>query len=138
VAILALLDSVPGDYLAKQPAPTAAALRQYFQERLTSLGSAQEYESFLDEAVRIVVNHTALAKDFASPLYRGDAVFFNAVPNRDAVYGDLWGPYITGSLRQHDIESSHHDLINAEPAAEICRILGRAAAAQRRTREEQQ
>jgi thioesterase domain-containing protein len=133
VEFLAMLDCVPGDYLATQPAPTASALRQYFQEHLTSVVGSHDYESFLDNAVRIIVNHTSLAPGFTSPVFHGDAVFFNAVPNPDATYGDMWKSYVTGTVRQYDIESTHHDLINAEPAAEICRIIGQEIAARRRT-----
>ncbi|WP_331765212.1 amino acid adenylation domain-containing protein (plasmid) [Streptomyces sp. NBC_01384] len=133
VAFLAMLDCVPGYYLATQPAPTPSALRQYFQEHLTSVVGSHDYESFLDNAVRIIVNHTSLAPGFTSPVFHGDAVFFNAVPNPDETYGDLWKPYVTGTVKQYDIESTHHDLINAEPAAEICRIIGQEIAAKRRT-----
>ncbi|WP_330299314.1 amino acid adenylation domain-containing protein [Streptomyces sp. NBC_00503] len=137
VAFLAMLDSVPGDYLATQPAPTAIALRDYFREHLTSVVGSHDYESFLDNAVRVILNHTSLTPEFDSPVYRGDALFFNAVPNPDTTYGDLWTPYITGSIKQYGIESTHHDLINAEPAAEICRIIGREFSAKRRTKSAQ-
>jgi thioesterase domain-containing protein/acyl carrier protein len=130
VAFLVLLDSVPGDYLATQPAPTPSALREYFREHLTSgVGSQEDYESFLDNAVRVIVNHTSLTPGFTSPVFHGDALFFNAVPNPDARYGDLWKPYITGTVTQVDIESTHHDLINADPADEICRVISREFAA---------
>ncbi|MFG2882787.1 amino acid adenylation domain-containing protein [Streptomyces sp. NPDC048297] len=126
VAFLVLLDSVPGDYLATQPAPTPSALREYFREHLTSgVGSQEDYEAFLDNAVRVIVNHTSLTPGFTSPVFHGDALFFNAVPNPDARYGDLWKPYITGTVTQVDIESTHHGLIDADPADEICRVIDR-------------
>ncbi|MFI1760076.1 amino acid adenylation domain-containing protein, partial [Streptomyces sp. NPDC020571] len=125
VAFLVLLDSVPGDYLATQPAPAPAALREYFREHLTSGVGSGDHEAFLDDAVRVIVNHTSLTPKFTSPVFHGDALFFNAVPNPDARYGDLWGPYITGTVTQYDIESTHHDLIDAASADEICRLIGR-------------
>ncbi|RAG85060.1 hypothetical protein DN069_13970 [Streptacidiphilus pinicola] len=136
VAFLAMLDCVPGDHLAKQPAPTAGALREYFREHLTSVAGSNDYETFLDNAVRVIVNHTSMTAGFTSPLFHGDAVFFNAVPNPDLVHGDLWQPYITGSVQQYDIDSTHHDLINAEHLDEICRLIGREVAAVRGTRED--
>jgi len=132
VVFLAMLDCVPGDALALQPPPTASALRQYLQEHLTNIVGEHDYESFLDNAVRVIVNHTSLSQRFRSPVFHGDAVFFNAVPNPDARYGDLWKPYITGSITQYDIETSHHDMINAEPAQEICRIVNREITRTRR------
>ncbi|MGW2834864.1 amino acid adenylation domain-containing protein [Streptomyces sp. NPDC001286] len=125
VAFLAMLDCVPGDYLATQPAPTAGALREYFRQHLTGMAGSGDFETFLDDAVRVILNHTSLTGDFRSPVFHGDAVFFNAVPNPEGTHGDRWKPYITGSVKQYDIETTHHDMINAEPAADICRILGR-------------
>ncbi|WP_246114154.1 non-ribosomal peptide synthetase [Streptomyces montanus] len=136
VALLALLDSVPSSYLVTQAPPTPSALREYLREHLTSGVGSDDYESFLDNAVRVIVNHQSLTPGFTSPVFHGDAVFFNAVPQQDATYGDLWKPYITGSVKQFDIESTHHDLINAEPAAEICSIIGREISARRRKSQE--
>ncbi|CAM5499917.1 Linear gramicidin synthase subunit B [Streptomyces tendae] len=111
--------------VTKAGVPAPAALREYFREHLTSGVGSGDHEAFLDDAVRVIVNHTSLTPKFTSPVFHGDALFFNAVPNPDARYGDLWGPYITGSVTQYDIESTHHDLIDAGSADEICRLIGR-------------
>ncbi|MFI2782761.1 amino acid adenylation domain-containing protein [Streptomyces sp. ALB3] len=133
VAVLALMDSVPSSYLVTQAPPTPSALREYFRAQLTGGAGSDDYESFLDRAVQVVVNHTSLTPGFQSPVHHGDALFFNAVPNEDATYGDLWAPYITGTVKQFDVRSTHHDLINAGPAAEICAVIGRELSAMRGT-----
>ncbi|MER5931170.1 amino acid adenylation domain-containing protein [Streptomyces sp. NPDC002054] len=129
VALLAMLDSVPSTYLVTQASPTAGALREYFQEQLTGQAGSEDYESFLDNAVRVILNHTSLTPGFNSPVFHGDALFFNAVPNPDATFGDLWKPFITGTVKQYDIETTHHEMVLPEPAAEICRIVGREVSA---------
>ncbi|MEV8536217.1 amino acid adenylation domain-containing protein [Streptomyces sp. NPDC051211] len=129
VALLAMLDSVPSTYLVTQAPPTAGALREYFQEQLTGQAGSEDYESFLDNAVRVILNHTSLTPGFNSPVFHGDALFFNAVPNPEARYGDLWKPFITGAIKQYDIETTHHEMVLPEPAAEICRIVGREVSA---------
>ncbi|MEV7618363.1 amino acid adenylation domain-containing protein [Streptomyces sp. NPDC089799] len=129
IAQLVMLDSVPSDYLVTQASPTAAALREYFQEQLTGVAGTEDGESFLDNAVRVILNHTSLTPGFNSPVFHGDALFFNAVPNPEARYGDLWKPYITGAIKQFDIETTHHEMVLPEPAAEICRIVGREISA---------
>ncbi|MFE6158654.1 amino acid adenylation domain-containing protein [Streptomyces sp. NPDC056486] len=128
VALLALLDSVPSSYLAGRPLPTETEFRDYFAEHLTSLVGADDYESFVDNAVAIGVNYTALMPEFAVPAYRGDALLFNAVPKPEGSYADLWRPYILGTLRRHDIHSAHEDLYLPGPAAEICNIISQELA----------
>ncbi|WP_064273319.1 non-ribosomal peptide synthetase [Streptomyces sp. RTd22] len=123
VALLALLDSVPSGHLAGRPLPTEADFRDYFAEHLTSLVGTEDYESFVDNAVAIGVNYTRLMRDFTAPVYRGDAVFFNAVPKPEGTYADLWRPYIHGTVHQHDIDSAHEDLYLPGPAAEICAVI---------------
>ncbi|EFL27919.1 nonribosomal peptide synthetase DhbF [Streptomyces himastatinicus ATCC 53653] len=123
VALLALLDSVPSGRLAGRPLPTEADFRDYFAEHLTSLVGTEDYESFVDNAVAIGVNYTRLMRDFTAPVYRGDAVFFNAVPKPEGTYADLWRPYIHGTVHQHDIDSAHEDMYLPGPAAEICAVI---------------
>ncbi|MFE2179015.1 amino acid adenylation domain-containing protein [Streptomyces sp. NPDC059455] len=124
VGLLALLDSAPSGHLAALGAPTAAAVRDYFAERLVTLAGTDD-EAFVDNAVSVVVNFTRLMADFDSPVYRGDALLFNAVPKPEGSFAELWGPHISGSLRQYDIEGPHEDLYLPGPATEICRIIGR-------------
>ncbi|RFS84179.1 amino acid adenylation domain-containing protein [Actinomadura spongiicola] len=128
VGLLALLDSAPAGHLAAQGPPTAAAVRDYFAEHLVTTGTAGTADGdarFVDRAVSVIVDHTRLMGEFDSPVYSGDAVLFNAVPNPDGSFAELWGPHILGALRQYDVRSAHEDLYLPGPAAEICRIIGR-------------
>lgn len=128
VGVLALLDSVPSSYLAGRPLPTETEFRDYFAEHLTSLVGADDYESFVDNAVSIGVNYTTRVPEFVVPVYSGDALLFNAVPKPEGSYADLWRPYILGALHQHDIHSAHEDLYLPGPATEICKIISQELA----------
>lgn len=128
MALLALLDSVPSSYLISHAPPSPAEIRDYFREHLTGLVDADEHETSLENAVSVIVNHTTLMPGFASPTYRGDALFFNAVPNPKGSFTNLWRPHITGIIQAYDIPSAHGDMYLPEPAADICRIINRKLA----------
>ncbi|MGW2817874.1 amino acid adenylation domain-containing protein [Streptomyces sp. NPDC001415] len=124
VALLALLDSAPGSHLREQAPPTATEIREYFTEHLTGVSGTADGEEFLTNAVSVIVNHTMLMPEFHQPVFRGDAVFFNAVPKPEGTFAGLWRPYIRGTVHEHDIDSAHGDMYLPGPAAEICRIIG--------------
>ena len=123
VALLALLDSAPSRYLLDQGPPTPETIRAYFTDRLPVPGPDRDHESFLENAVSVVVRHTELMREFTSPVHDGEAVFFNAVPRAGEGFAGLWRPHIRGAIQQYDIESAHEDLYLPGPAAEICRII---------------
>ncbi|MEU2559748.1 amino acid adenylation domain-containing protein [Streptomyces longispororuber] len=128
VGLLALLDSAPGEHLAAQAPPTEAAVRDYFAEHLTGGGDA----SFVDTAVAAIVNYTGLIGDFTSPVYRGDALLFTAVPRPGGGFAGHWRPYVHGALHQYDIPGAHEDLYLPGPATEICRVIARHLDGERR------
>ncbi|MFC0435417.1 non-ribosomal peptide synthetase [Kutzneria buriramensis] len=125
VGLLALLDSVPSTYLNSIAPPTPTEIREYFEEHFTSLVGADEYESFVANAVAVVVNQTSLMPGFTSPVFDGDALFFAAAPNAGDDYAELWRPHVRGAIRRHDIRSAHGDMYLPGPAAEIFQAINR-------------
>ncbi|RDI25336.1 non-ribosomal peptide synthetase [Lentzea flaviverrucosa] len=123
VGLLAVLDSAPARYLTGESAPTPHEVREWFAEHLTTAGANTGTESFVDNAVTVIGNHVRLMPAFTSPVYDGDIVFFNAVPNTHGSYGPLWEPYTTGEIRERDIASAHGEMYRPRPAAEICQVL---------------
>jgi amino acid adenylation domain-containing protein/non-ribosomal peptide synthase protein (TIGR01720 family) len=123
VALLVLLDTTPSGHLLELGLPTPAMIRSYFAEHLTGVAGADGYESFLDSAVSVIVNHTKLIQSFTSPVYRGNALLFNAVPKPEGSLAGLWRPHILGTIREHDIDCVHEDMYLPGPAAEICQII---------------
>jgi amino acid adenylation domain-containing protein/non-ribosomal peptide synthase protein (TIGR01720 family) len=127
VALLALLDSAPAADLASGGnSPTAADFRDYFHRQITSVSATgDDFESFVDNAVSVVLNLTGLMSGLTSPCYRGDALLFQATRGSAGAATELWRPYISGAVHQYDIDSTHVDLHLPEPAAEICAVIGR-------------
>ncbi|WP_369794679.1 thioesterase domain-containing protein [Kutzneria sp. 744] len=123
VALLALLDGAPADYLMEQGPPTEAAIRDHYTEHLVGVADGADQREAVENAVAVLVNQTKLMRDFTSPSYRGDVVLFNAVPKSRGSSADRWRPHVTGAIRQHDIVSAHEELYRPGPAAEICRII---------------
>jgi thioesterase domain-containing protein len=125
VALVAILDSAPGNHLTNQGPPTAAAIREYFEDHLTGATGDADHEAFVAGAVSVILNHTALLSGFVSPVYHGDVLFFNAMLKPEKSFAELWEPYVDGEIRQHNIHSVHEDLYLPGPAAEICRAISR-------------
>jgi thioesterase domain-containing protein len=125
VALLALIDSAPGSYLVSERAPSAELTREYFRDHFTNVAGGQDHESFIENAVSVVMNQARMTVDFNSPFYRGDAVFFRAVPNPERSYTELWRPHIHGDIDEYDIESTHENMYLPGPADEICEIVSR-------------
>jgi thioesterase domain-containing protein len=123
VALLALLDSAPAGHLLEQGVPTPAAIRDYFAGHLIGPTGEEEYQTFVDRAVSVIVNHGALLPEFTSPVYDGDVLLFTAVPRPGGSPAGRWRPYVRGAVHQYDIHSGHEDLYLPGPAAEICQVI---------------
>ncbi|WP_190117021.1 non-ribosomal peptide synthetase [Streptomyces flavofungini] len=141
VALLALLDSVPSaDLAGGDEPPSGDEFRTYFREQLSGLAgvgsadntdsadNAEQYEEFVENAVSVFANQARLMAGFTSPVYRGDVLFFRAVPKPEESFTERWLPFVQGEIRQHDIETTHDEMYLPGPAADICRILSRELA----------
>ncbi|WP_369200084.1 thioesterase domain-containing protein, partial [Streptomyces sp. PU-14G] len=125
VELLALLDSVPTTYFVPGERPDSEQTRDFFRTHLAHFTDAAAYESFLDNAVSLMLHHTALMERYTSPVYRGDVLFFNAALDKEESYAEKWRPHVTGSLLSYDISSSHQDMYLPGPAAAICEYINR-------------
>jgi thioesterase domain-containing protein len=123
VGLLALLDSVPSDHLAGHAPPAESDVRDYFAAHLVGAEGTADHRGFIDRAVGVGLNFVALMRQYAAPVYRGDALFFNAVPKPEGSFADLWQPYIQGAVHRHDIHSAHEDMYLPRPATEICTLI---------------
>jgi len=147
VALLALLDSYPYQPWIKAPVMNEQDLIDEMAELVgldpkdlegkqidipTILATAREVghvlgEFEVDQAARMLRygHHCArLAPDFRPSVFRGDLLLFAASDGRrDSFYPELWQPYITGRIEQHDIPCSHARMTEAIPIALIGRLL---------------
>ncbi|MEV5125529.1 thioesterase domain-containing protein, partial [Streptomyces decoyicus] len=125
VAMLALLDSVPSGAYAAHGEVRKDDVRGFLGAYVSHLAGTDQYDFLLDTASSIVVKHAAMMKDFTSPVFHGQALFFNATLNPDDSYAPQWGPHIVGDVQEHDVPCAHGDMYLPEYAAEICRTITR-------------
>ncbi|MGV9856153.1 amino acid adenylation domain-containing protein [Streptomyces sp. NPDC003442] len=126
VALLALLDAVPSPWFATGDASLALAeAQEFFEGYLPASAGGQDEEraSFIRHASEIIVQHTAMLKDFTQPAYRGDAVFFKATLNPHDSYAAQWAPFIAGTVHEHGVRATHMGMTEPDATAEICTVL---------------
>ncbi|WP_410660540.1 amino acid adenylation domain-containing protein [Amycolatopsis sp. lyj-112] len=123
VALLALLDAVPSSYFAQGEVLSVDEVRNLLGDYIGSLVGADEYEHLLQTSATVLVDHMTLLREFTSPVYRGDALFFNATKNEDDSYVGLWGPHITGDVEEYDVHVEHYDMCSSDSAAQISKAI---------------
>ncbi len=123
VALLALLDAVPSSYFAQGEVLGVDEVRNLLGDYIGSLVGADEYEHLLQTSATVLVDHMTLLREFSSPVYRGDALFFNATKNEDDSYAGLWGPHITGDVTEYDVHVEHYDMCSSDSAAQISKAI---------------
>ncbi len=123
VALLALLDAVPSSYFSQGEVLSVDEVRNLLGDYIGSLVGADEYEYLLQTSATVLVDHMSLLREFSSPVYRGDALFFNATKNEDDSYVGLWGPHITGDVEEYDVHVEHYDMCSSDSAAQISKAI---------------
>lgn len=153
VALLAMMDSHPGDglrggmteadaltlLLKSAGAGTDEDIDVQRTDRarvLERVGRGRGHLTLLDDeqlsaVIDVCVNNAQLMAESTPALYRGDVVFFTAAlePARQGPRAaDKWRPYVTGRIDEHQIHSRHLEMAQAEPMAEIGRVLAEVLA----------
>jgi thioesterase domain-containing protein len=100
------------------PARVLAVLR----EQGSAFGSLDE--DFVASLLRVTVNNSTIMRGFTPPVYRGDAVLFQAGREGDlAARERLWRPFIAGTLRTHVLDCAHSHMASAGSLAQIAAEL---------------
>ncbi|MET9969600.1 thioesterase domain-containing protein, partial [Streptomyces sp. NPDC006356] len=121
VALLALLDAAPSVFFEASKDAPADEVRQMFQAYV----AMAEYESLVDRMTEIQIEHLALMREFTSPVYEGDVLFFSATLDAAMPFAETWKPYVKGRIRDYEIPCNHHTMHLPEPAAAISEIINR-------------
>ncbi|QFZ20393.1 non-ribosomal peptide synthetase [Saccharothrix syringae] len=132
IGLLGLIDCVPGDMFARYDVPDEAGVRAFLANYMGHLTDVDGYPRLLETAASIVVDHTLRMRRYTQPVYRGDAVFFNALLDPetrrervlDEQFADLWRPLVTGDLRRFDVACTHQEMYWPRNAAVIGAALG--------------
>ncbi|MFF4762941.1 amino acid adenylation domain-containing protein [Streptomyces sp. NPDC001292] len=87
------------------------------------LGSLEERH--VAALYEVFENNSRLARGHVPGTYLGDVLFFEATLGKpaDAPGPDIWAPFLEGSIDSHAVRSTHDDMTQTEPLAEIGRIL---------------
>ncbi|WP_237307942.1 non-ribosomal peptide synthetase [Streptomyces alboflavus] len=128
VPLLAVLDSVPSHWFARQEAQDTSSARDGIRDYLVSSGADHDAdrEQLIENGATLLIEHTRMAGEFTQPSgYRGVTLFFNATLNSDQSYAPLWEPHVEGPLHTYDIQATHVDLHEPRPGAEICAVINR-------------
>ncbi|MET9608863.1 amino acid adenylation domain-containing protein [Streptomyces sp. NPDC006512] len=129
IALTAILDSQPGGqgwtdiHRNKTVADYRGELEEFFGQYIGT-GNQQD---FLDNMSKVLANNTNLMMDWESPVYRGDVVFFHATL-KDDMYAHLWRPYVLGTIEEHDVRATHHEMNLPGPVSEVFEVLNRKLA----------
>ncbi|MGC0314341.1 amino acid adenylation domain-containing protein [Kitasatospora acidiphila] len=111
---------------AERPAPEGTPLTrdQVVQALVDSSAAAFSADDLLamGEAWE---RHVGMMRAYQPAPYRGDALFFTALRERpEGTPGSAsWQRYLAGRVADHEIDATHHGLMNAGPIAEIARII---------------
>jgi thioesterase domain-containing protein len=121
VTMLAILDSSPVLGHRSQVAPQAMAERLN-RENSGMLPFEAQYLEMLDRSSRHLLQLVG-----AAPIGRfsGPAVFFTAKLDRgeNSQAAQSWAPYVSGPIRNYDMQIGHYDMIQENPLAEIAHTL---------------
>ncbi|EID79258.1 siderophore 2,3-dihydroxybenzoate-glycine-threonine trimeric ester bacillibactin synthetase, partial [Rhodococcus opacus RKJ300 = JCM 13270] len=133
VAFLAMMDSVPAltdRHIAEEPSDEE--LRQsiwaWAHDRYGEMVDSPENASIEDAAFMLYRNHLQLTKTHIPPVYHGDMLFLRPTLTEDGSISrdssaESWESYITGNIETRDVHSTHADMDQPEPLAEIAQIL---------------
>jgi thioesterase domain-containing protein len=89
-------------------------------------------ESMLENMSKVGANNARTMGTFESPVFGGDLLYFNAKLDKGGSWGPHWRPYILGSIEEHDVDATHHDLHMPTPVGQIMKVIARKLAEERR------
>ncbi|MGW0286107.1 amino acid adenylation domain-containing protein [Streptomyces sp. NPDC003236] len=129
VGMLALLDAAPRNGAdAYERADYERLMRAELEKYFGAMRGGDEYLQMIDVATAIITDHHEKLQSFVSPVYEGDALLFTAMLGRgpdDPAGREKWREHITGTLTEHEVACTHHDMHLPESAAFMGAIMNR-------------
>ncbi|WP_378732882.1 amino acid adenylation domain-containing protein [Nocardia brasiliensis] len=109
------IDDVPAE-------ATAQAAAELIRERLGGVSLIDA-----DTIERMAASYNASARTrtgYRRPVFDGDIVYFSATVDTSDIFGpDGWRPYVTGEIRNYDVEVTHDELTAPHVLPIIARVL---------------
>ncbi|MFD6157260.1 amino acid adenylation domain-containing protein [Nocardia sp. NPDC060256] len=129
VGLLGLLDCAPGSHFGEVQELEQAEVEHVLADYIGHLVGSDEYQRVLQASASALISHLTMVREYTSPVFAGDVLFFNAALNPLDSFASLWQPYVTGTIVEHDIETAHPQMCDPRPAAAISEILNRVLGA---------
>ncbi|MCI3933797.1 non-ribosomal peptide synthetase [Streptomyces sp. AN091965] len=125
VPFVALLDAAPTSaFVSEDVVLDRSVGRDFLAGYLPGEDEDAERQTLVENGAQIMSEHVRLAKEFAQPVYRGTALFFNATLSPEA-QASFWDAYVDGDVRVSDVHATHFGLTAPKVAAEICTVINR-------------
>jgi thioesterase domain-containing protein/acyl carrier protein len=126
IALVAILDSQPGGHgwTEIHANKTQADYRDELEDFFGQYIGTDNQQHIIDAMSKVMANNSNLMMKFASPVYRGDVLFFNATL-KDEFYDQLWRPYVLGSIEVHDVRATHDEMNMPAAVAEVFEVINR-------------
>jgi len=130
IGLLAIVDSTPASGFKDQALKDQATYRKEVEDIFGPFMNLDNMGVFLDTMARVGANNLARMAEFESPVYGGDMLYFNAKFGKDWAwsYEPLWRPHVLGSIEQHHVDGTHHDLHMPKPTDQIMKVIARKLA----------
>ncbi|MCM2390468.1 alpha/beta fold hydrolase, partial [Streptomyces albipurpureus] len=126
VGLLAILDAMPSSGFKDLPGVEAAAFRKEVAEFMGEFMNTGNLTDLLDTMGKVGANNRTLMKEFDSPVYRGDLLYFHAKLGKDwGSYAIHWRQHVLGSIEEYDVDASHEYLHMPKPAGQIMQVIAR-------------
>ncbi|MEZ0110973.1 amino acid adenylation domain-containing protein [Catenulispora sp. EB89] len=124
VGLLAVLDATPSPGFKDLPALDPDSYRKEVEDFLSEFMNPENVREMLDIMGRVGANNRSVMKDFDSPVYRGDLLYFHANQGKDwGSYAPSWRDYIQGDIEEFEVDSTHEYMHMPKPAAQVMRVI---------------
>ncbi|WP_234336327.1 alpha/beta fold hydrolase [Streptomyces sp. NRRL S-920] len=124
VALMAVLDAMPSSGFKELSGMEENAFRKEVAEFLGEFMNTGNLDHLLDTMGKVGANNRALMKDYDSPVYGGDMLYFHAKLGRDwGSYAPHWKRHVLGSIEEFDVDASHEYLHMPKAAGQIMRVI---------------
>ena len=129
IGLAAILDSQPASGFKVVANWAPSVYREDVEEVFGQFMNTDNLDQFLDNMSKVGSNNLSRMAEFESPVYRGDVLFFNAKLDKDeGSWAHHWRSHVLGSIEEHDVDATHHDLHMPKPAAQIMEVITRKLA----------
>ncbi|MFI6039934.1 amino acid adenylation domain-containing protein [Streptomyces sp. NPDC051315] len=124
VALMAVLDAMPSSGFKELSGREENAFRKEVAEFLGEFMNTGNMDHLLDTMGKVGANNRVLMKDYDSPVYGGDMLYFHAKQGRDwGSYAFHWKQHVLGSIEEFDVDASHEYLHMPKPAGQIMQVI---------------